>query len=115
MAQKRILFVDDDSIWREFAEILLGEFELFFAENGKEALDKIKEDSFDLIITDTEMPVMNGKELIIYLKAHFPEMSIIMISSLDHYKNWADGQGICFISKEFFISLLPMEVKKILN
>ena len=43
-------------------------YNLEFCTNGIEALDRIQKKSFDLLITDYMMPLMDGKELIIELK-----------------------------------------------
>lgn len=43
------------------------------AENGKEAIKKLEEDQFDIILMDIEMPVMNGLETVKYIREQFPE------------------------------------------
>lgn len=65
MSQK-ILVVDDEDIIRDSLSYILKKegYEVEEAENGKTAFDKIKETHFDLVITDIEMPVMKGTELL---------------------------------------------------
>ncbi|HEY5950799.1 MAG TPA: response regulator [Kofleriaceae bacterium] len=66
----RILIVDDDPDARElFGQCLGRRFEVEEAEHGKAALAKLHQRSFDLVITDFHMPVMNGLELIRALRA----------------------------------------------
>lgn len=62
---KRILLVDDyPSIRKSIKELLLGlELECSEAENGVQALDILKRNPFDLVITDLVMPEMDGFEL----------------------------------------------------
>ncbi|MCL4280615.1 MAG: response regulator, partial [Ignavibacteriaceae bacterium] len=59
MAEK-ILVVDDEDIIRESLSYILTKekYEVTEAANGKVAFDMLKETSFDLVITDLEMPEM---------------------------------------------------------
>ena len=69
--KRHVLVVDDEMINREIlSNILNSEYEVHFAENGKDALDILKagDCSFSLILVDLLMPVMDGFELIKNLK-----------------------------------------------
>ncbi|SIN66137.1 PAS domain S-box protein [Algoriphagus halophilus] len=59
---KRILVVDDNEFNRLVASTILeqNEMEIFTANNGEEAIDAVKSNSFDLILMDVQMPVMDG-------------------------------------------------------
>ncbi len=63
--RSRILVVDDeDSIQRLLTGILeMDGHDVQVANNGREALDRIRRETFDLIITDIKMPVMGGADL----------------------------------------------------
>ncbi len=63
---KRILLIDDDHLIRDSLSKVLKQanYEVVTAEDGEAALQKIKETSFDLIISDIRMPKMNGLETI---------------------------------------------------
>jgi two-component system response regulator PilR (NtrC family) len=63
---ERILVVDDEDIIRESLSFILRKekYEVEEAANGKIAFELLKESSFDLVITDLEMPVMKGIELL---------------------------------------------------
>lgn len=70
--KKNILIVDDEFINREILGAILEEnFNLFYAENGQEALDVVKGETtiFSAILLDINMPVMNGFEFIKAIKA----------------------------------------------
>lgn len=62
----RILVVDDEEIIRESTSFILKKegYSVTEAANGKEAYEKFLEGSFDLVITDLEMPEMKGIELL---------------------------------------------------
>jgi CheY-like chemotaxis protein len=62
----RILFVDDDPILREFAKVNLASdcTILDTAEDGAEALEMLARSSYDLIVSDLEMPRMDGFALL---------------------------------------------------
>ena len=84
----RIMVVDDSSCARMFIEkcleiIGLADAELFTASDGKEALDKIKEQPLDLLITDLSMPVMDGEALLKWVKEtpEFQNLPVLVISS----------------------------------
>lgn len=64
---KKILVVDDSSLMRSFAKGSLKQLKLNNvdeAENGEEALLKLKKDMYDLVLSDLHMPNMNGLELL---------------------------------------------------
>ena len=64
---KKILVVDDSSLMRSFAKGSLKQLKLNNvdeAENGEEALLKLKKERYDLILSDLHMPNMNGLELL---------------------------------------------------
>ena len=66
---KRILIVDDSATVRAVVtEALRPTYDIIEAENGKMALDILNDESFDAIITDINMPILNGIELIKKIK-----------------------------------------------
>ena len=63
---RRVLIVDDSTSMRQMVGFTLrqGGFEAVEAVHGQDALDKLKENQVELIITDLNMPVMDGISLI---------------------------------------------------
>ena len=113
----RILIADDQYHMRKIMGIVLGqEYDLVFAENGVEALDKIRTQELDLVLTDFRMPYMNGLELIRVMKAEKPELSFILMSAY-----WNDllrevGQTGAFpvVQKPFQVAAVIRIIRKTL-
>ena len=83
----KILIADDNRVNR----LLLGRgleqqgHTVVFAEHGREALDLLRTDDFDLLLLDVLMPELDGYEVLAELKrdTHLREIPVIMTSSLD--------------------------------
>ena len=80
---KNILIVDDESEMRIALETTLKreKFQLTCAEDGKQALEKMENNDFDLILTDVRMPKLNGLELLRAVKERSPETQVIMMTA----------------------------------
>ena len=65
-----VLNVEDDEIAREITKMFLMEFfdNVDVAKNGLEALEKFKKNSYNLVISDLNLPELNGKELVKEIK-----------------------------------------------
>ena len=83
--RKRILIVDDeDIVVRSCLRILSGdEYNVEVAGNGLEALEKINEQEYDMVILDIMMPKMNGIEVLQRVKETHPDIDVIMITGLN--------------------------------
>jgi two-component system cell cycle response regulator CpdR len=79
---KRILLVDDEEPLRELVRMMLqlDGHQVTEASNGAEALSLFTMGGFDLVITDFEMPVMEGNELAARIKLLDPSLPILMIT-----------------------------------
>lgn len=78
-----ILLVDDEphSLF-SISEVLREEgFQTITARDGKEALEKLKTNSIDLIITDEKMPDLNGMDLLLEVKKTHPDIPVILITA----------------------------------
>ncbi len=67
----RILLVDDNAVNRQVVKLFTAKLSPVFVEavNGQEALDRLHDDKFDIILLDVHMPVMDGKEAIRRIRA----------------------------------------------
>ncbi len=80
---ERILVVDDEDIIRESLSFVLKKEGYFVqeAENGRVAYNKLLEETFDLVITDLEMPEMKGIELLEEIKKLNIQTSVVIITA----------------------------------
>ena len=82
----KILVTDDDPDIREAVRIVLETqpYELVFAENGEECLDRVKKNSPDLIILDLLMPKKDGFEVIKELRGYhtYPRIPILILTAV---------------------------------
>jgi DNA-binding NtrC family response regulator len=83
VAKPRILVVDDEPVVREsllnwFAE---DGYPIEMADSGYEALQKMKESNWDILLTDVKMPGMDGLELQQQVKKLAPEVTVIIMTA----------------------------------
>ena len=119
---KKILVADDDeNIRSSLASILSIEgYNVITAENGEETMDKIKEESPDLLILDLMMPEMDGASVAFDLnsKTTGKKIPIIIVSGLvleDTGKKFDANSGALFLKKPFEIQELIDLVAKALK
>jgi DNA-binding response OmpR family regulator len=88
---RKILLVEDEDILRETYQIILSTqpYRLDIAENGRIALDKCENRTYDLILLDLMMPIMDGVEFLKHLPAEALDRTRIIILS-----NLSSGQEL---------------------
>ena len=99
----RVLVVDDDDILCTLLKRMLNSnnCDVFMSKNGKEAIEVIKSYHLDLIVSDLNMPVMDGRELLCYIKTHYNKLKvIIMSSSFDNQYLFSRG-ALALLGKPF--------------
>jgi len=116
-----ILFVDDEEAIRSLAQRILDRagYVVVVAQDGAQALTVFEEhpDAFALVITDVDMPVMDGRTLAKRIRARVPNMKILMVSGLEsqsvecRWQPFADD----FLQKPFMASGFVSTVKKLLS
>ncbi len=119
---KNIMVVDDSFTTRKMLSFLLkGEgFNVVSAENGIDALEKLPFSNIDIIITDLNMPQMDGLELVNSLKKNpdYKEIPVIMLTTesedSDKQKGFEAGAS-SYLIKPIPQDVLIKEVKKFLG
>ena len=83
-AKTALLVEDEHSTLRFYMAGLKGlaEFKLLSAENGREALEIIQKHLVDVVVTDLNMPVLDGYGLIAILSEKYPSLPVIVITSV---------------------------------
>ncbi len=117
MEKKRILIVDDEKAVRVLMAAALkhDNYEIDLAENGIQAIGYINEIMYDLIITDYQMPEMDGLELTRRIKSKYPSTPILVVTGTEHACDFLKSEATdCFI-KPYNISDLQKWVKNILD
>lgn len=79
----RILVVDDESGFRELCVDLLSDagFEVEAATDGKKALERLSEATFQLVLSDINMPTMDGMTLLKNAKARYPLVEVVLMTA----------------------------------
>ena len=98
LSDKSILIADDSSIMRMFLVMSLKRMikvKITEAVNGIDALAKLKGDKFDLLLTDMNMPEMNGAELIRCVRIGMKsDMPIVIITTMCEIKDREIGMSL---------------------
>lgn len=116
----KILIVDDDPIVMEVMKSLVSSYgyALATAEDGLQALAKLEVDHFPIIITDINMPNMNGMELLRYVKEHYPNTGVIVVTGLSEEYTYIDvinAGAIDFMTKPFNSSELLAKLRRVVR
>jgi len=119
----RFLVVDDFSTMRRIVRNILkqlGHNDVEEAENGREALQKLKRESFDFIISDWNMPTMDGLELLRAVRAdpQLKTMPFLMVTAESKQENVVEAikSGVSnYIVKPFTADVLKGKIDKILG
>ena len=118
----RVLLVDDSSAMRAFARAVLEDagdpdepFLVTEATNGFDAMRLLPRSDYDLVITDINMPDINGLEVIKYLREteRFAGVAILIISTQSSERDRARGLALgadLFLAKPFTPEALRLAV-----
>lgn len=115
---KKILIVDDEENARLGLSKLLAQegYEVESVANGLEALEFLGRKQVNLIISDINMPQMNGLAFLRELNRHHPEMQVIMITAyggVESYLNAMNLGAFEYIHKPVKLEELKSVMKKI--
>lgn len=122
-AQKKpsVLFVDDNADLVDFLkEEFSDNYDVSVASNGVEALEKIRNQSFDLIVTDLMMPEMDGIELSRRLKsdASTVDIPLVMLTAKQDMGSIIEGLTLGaddYITKPFNNDILALKMRRLIG
>jgi two-component system chemotaxis response regulator CheY len=81
---RKILVVDDSKLMHKMYEVMLRQYPLVFAADGRQALERLQEHSeIDLVVLDINMPNMNGIEFLGKIRSDtaFVDLPVVIIST----------------------------------
>jgi two-component system response regulator HydG len=115
-----ILIVDDDPVFLDLLRSYVRACNLPFVEahDGQEALDKLREERFALVISDLQMPGISGLDLLREVQEHFPETGVIIITGYGDphsYTEVIQSGAIDFLAKPFFRDELEAKINRALR
>lgn len=116
-----LLFVDDNDEMREFLyDQLSKNFAVETARDGQEAIEKMREHTFDIVVTDIMMPVMDGYELCKAIKADsnlspIPVVFLTAKNDLESKVRALECGGESYIEKPFSIKYFRQQIISLLD
>ena len=120
MQKKKILLLEDDATLNDTITEYLEEegYDVDSVENGEEAMDKIYENSYDLLLLDVKVPLISGFDLLKEVRTNNNTTPAIFITSLDSIDDLSEGyESGCddYIRKPFALKELSMRMTTILK
>ena len=108
-----LLYVEDNEQLKNIKLEMFNEIfkKVVHAPNGYEGLKKYQEESFDLIITDINMPVMDGLVMVEKVQKIEPKQKVIILSAyaeIEYLTKLSKLDIVCFLTK-------PVDTKKLLK
>lgn len=118
--KKKILIVEDNPMVIKSLEFKLKKegYDAHLTEDGRDAMEKLKTESFDLVLTDLMLPFISGNQIIEFIKENYPDLPIIVLSTAtqEDIITEAFTMGVDdFITKPFSPNELALRVKRTLG
>ncbi|PYV42568.1 MAG: two-component system response regulator [Acidobacteria bacterium] len=117
---ERMLIVDDEHFIRDvLTQVVAGEgFESGTAQNAQEAIRKLTETKYEMVLTDIRMPGLDGLQLLQHISSHYPEIAVIMITGvadLDAALQALSTGAYDYVTKPFNVLELRNKIHKALG
>lgn len=117
MTIEKILLVDDEPLIRRFLAEALSrkKYDVTLAENGKQAFALLKENTYDLVLTDMKMPDCTGLEVLQKVKEYSPQSAMIVMTAFGTIENAIEAMKLGafqYILKPFTLETLEALIDK---
>lgn len=114
---RKVLIVDDDlemlNIVNEGLSRYDETFSVLTAVDGLDAIDRLKEHTVSIVVTDLKMPRMDGFSLLTFIMEHYPEIPVLIMTGYStpemERSAWEKG-AVGYISKPFMINALAERI-----
>ncbi len=115
MKNVRVLLVEDDLITLKVYQRILTQwgYEINYANDGYLALQMLEDQAYDLLITDNQLPFMNGIELINRVAKRHPSLNIILLSG-EEMEN-RNNLNFTSLIKPIMPEFLRFQIERTLN
>ena len=115
---KKILIAEDEEIMRITLKYGLSTegYQVTTADDGREGLEKFKQDDFDLVIADLRMPKLDGIQFLKEVKRLSPEIPVIMITAYGTIETAIQAMKLGaydYLTKPLLIEELLMMMEKV--
>ena len=96
MPAEKILVVDDEQSMAQFLAIVLRKegYQVSVVQNGRDALDKVRAENFDVVITDIRMPGMDGIQVLQGIKKHDPSLPVVIMTAYASQQSAIDAVNL---------------------
>lgn len=116
----KILLVEDEESLAIGLQYNLTEegFIVTWVKNGKDAIDKLNSEEYDLIILDIMLPYVNGFEVTQYIREKNPQLPILMLTAMTRIEDRVKGLELGaddYVTKPFHLDELILRVKGMLK
>ena len=118
--QPVILIIEDEARLRDNLQTLLQSegYHVTTAQNGAEGIKRLRQESFDLVITDLVMPEIDGFQVLEYLKAYSPETVVVVMTAYVSAGSVIDALrkgAYDYLSKPFEFDLMKATIARALE
>ncbi|HXJ82397.1 MAG TPA: sigma-54 dependent transcriptional regulator [Candidatus Methylomirabilis sp.] len=115
--KRRLLLVDDDEVFlRPLHRTLeLKGYEVLPVQSAEEALDTLKSEDVDLVLTDRRLPGMDGVELVRQIKAEHPDVAVVVMTAYGSIESAVDAMRLGaedYLVKPFEIAQMLVIIRR---
>jgi DNA-binding NtrC family response regulator len=120
MAKEKILVVDDERSMGEFLSLLLSKdgYRVRATTSGRDALNCLEDDVYNMLITDLRMPEMNGIELVREARRRYPDLGVVVMTAFASLESAVEALRLGasdYITKPFHVDEIRSVVEKALD
>ena len=115
----KILVIDDEPmVCKSCEKIFEDNYDVTITMSGREGLDRLLQEDFDLVIVDLKMPDMDGMELVKIIKQKMPNTEVVIMTGYSTVETAVEGMKLGaaeFISKPFTPDEMLTAVEEVLK